>query len=94
LIIQEASIKLMKASCIRQNRNRGYYCLMIFCTTFSSPYKRKKYTPRDKAFSIEYDFFAKQTSTLSFDAFPCEGYFIDIGIPEDYARAQEELKVI
>lgn len=25
-------------------------------------------------------------------AFPCEGYFIDIGVPEDLARAQTELK--
>jgi NDP-sugar pyrophosphorylase family protein len=26
-----------------------------------------------------------------FFAMPSDGYFIDIGIPEDYARAQNEL---
>ena len=26
-----------------------------------------------------------------FYAMPSDGYFIDIGIPEDYARAQQEL---
>lgn len=46
------------------------------------------------AFSIEYDFFGKYSENLLLHAFPCEGYFIDIGIPEDYARAKAELKPI
>lgn len=57
--------------------------------------RRKTYlgiTEANKAFSIENDFFAKYADKLWLQAFPCEGYFIDIGIPEDYARAQVEMK--
>jgi D-glycero-alpha-D-manno-heptose 1-phosphate guanylyltransferase len=49
------------------------------------------HTPADQAFSIEYDFFARHASSLNFNGFVTDGYFIDIGIPEDYARAQSEL---
>lgn len=49
-------------------------------------------TEPGKAFSIEHDFFAKFADKLWLQAFPCEGYFIDIGVPEDYARAQVELQ--
>lgn len=52
------------------------------------------HTEPGKAFSIEHDFFGKYTDQLLLHAFPCDGYFIDIGIPEDYARAQVELKSI
>lgn len=43
-------------------------------------------------FSLEKDFFetAVRTSTLS--GYISEGYFIDIGIPEDYERAQTDFK--
>ena len=43
-------------------------------------------------FSLEKDFFetAVQTSTLS--GYLSDGYFIDIGIPEDYAQAQTDFK--
>ncbi len=44
-----------------------------------------------EAFSFESDFLAKELSWLEPQAFTTEGYFIDIGIPEDYARAQKEL---
>ncbi len=47
-------------------------------------------TEPKKAFSIEQDFFAEHADKLWLQAFPCEGYFIDIGVPEDYARAQHE----
>lgn len=42
-------------------------------------------------FSLENDFLAKAVSTRRFDLFVTDGHFIDIGIPEDYARAQTEL---
>jgi len=45
----------------------------------------------DRAFSLETDFLAKAVATQRFDVFVTEGRFIDIGIPEDYARAQTEL---
>ena len=45
-----------------------------------------------KRFSLETDFMEKQTRQLKICGFPSEGYFIDIGIPEDYYRAQRALK--
>ena len=42
-------------------------------------------------FSIESDFFVPQVARLRPAAFQVEGYFLDIGIPEDYDRAQTEL---
>ncbi len=49
-------------------------------------------TPAEKSFSIEKDFFETQMRELSFKAFEFKGYFIDIGIPEDYQRAQHEFE--
>jgi D-glycero-alpha-D-manno-heptose 1-phosphate guanylyltransferase len=43
------------------------------------------------AFSLEKDFFAPHIKQLRPLAFRASGYFIDIGIPEDLARAQNEL---
>jgi D-glycero-alpha-D-manno-heptose 1-phosphate guanylyltransferase len=48
-------------------------------------------TEANMSFSIEQDFFAKYADKLWLQAFTCEGYFIDIGVPEDYERAQKEL---
>jgi D-glycero-alpha-D-manno-heptose 1-phosphate guanylyltransferase len=45
-------------------------------------------------FSLEADFLAKAVGTQRFDLFVTKGHFIDIGVPEDYARAQTELAVI
>lgn len=50
-----------------------------------------KNTEPQKSFSIEYDFFAKLADKLWLQAFISNGYFIDIGIPEDFERAQKEL---
>jgi len=49
-------------------------------------------TPQQKNFSIEKDFFEKQLFRQHISGFEFDGYFIDIGIPEDYERAQHELK--
>jgi D-glycero-alpha-D-manno-heptose 1-phosphate guanylyltransferase len=43
-------------------------------------------------FSFEKDFLEKQYPTQLFHAKPYSAYFIDIGVPEDYARAERELK--
>jgi D-glycero-alpha-D-manno-heptose 1-phosphate guanylyltransferase len=43
------------------------------------------------AFSLETDFLAEAVRRQRFDVFVTEGMFIDIGVPEDYARAQTEL---
>src|SRR5690606_22669441 len=48
--------------------------------------------PAEKNFSMETDFFAKQAYNLSLKGFVFENYFIDIGIPEDFKRAQHEFE--
>ncbi len=51
-----------------------------------------KFTKENMAFSIEKDFFEAQCSTVDIGAFLSKGYFIDIGIPEDYTKAQNDFK--
>jgi D-glycero-alpha-D-manno-heptose 1-phosphate guanylyltransferase len=41
-------------------------------------------------FSIEKDFFELEARAGKLAGFPTNGYFIDIGIPEDYRRAQND----
>ncbi|PCJ01487.1 MAG: D-glycero-D-manno-heptose 1-phosphate guanosyltransferase [Flavobacteriales bacterium] len=45
-----------------------------------------------KQFSMEQDYFEKYCSKNNLSGFIDDGYFIDIGIPEDYEKAQEELQ--
>jgi D-glycero-alpha-D-manno-heptose 1-phosphate guanylyltransferase len=49
-------------------------------------------TEANKAFSIEKDFFEKRVDQLKIFGFEYQGYFIDIGIPEDYKKAQIDFK--
>lgn len=49
-------------------------------------------TGLNQAFSIEKDFFEKRINELNIFGFEHEGYFIDIGIPEDYTKAQNDFK--
>ena len=59
--------------------NGGIYYLPKGCfSVYSLPY----------SFSLEKDFFEAHKDTLSLKPFYSKGYFIDIGIPEDYALAQ------
>lgn len=51
-----------------------------------------KHTEPNKNFSIEKDFFEKKVSELNIFGFEYQSYFIDIGIPEDYNKAQDEFK--
>lgn len=44
-------------------------------------------------FSLEKDFFEKYASELNIRAFISNDYFIDIGIPEDYKKAEIDLSV-
>lgn len=44
------------------------------------------------AFSIEKDFYEKRIAELNINGFEYNGYFIDIGIPEDYNKAQDDFK--
>lgn len=45
-------------------------------------------TEANIAFSIEKDFFEKRINQITIFGFEYQGYFIDIGIPEDYNKAQ------
>ncbi len=47
--------------------------------------------PIDQPFSLETDFLVQAVKEQSFHAFISKGRFIDIGIPEEYARAEIEL---
>lgn len=42
--------------------------------------------------SLEKDYFEPRVHTAIFTGFAEDGYFIDIGIPDDYARIQEDFK--
>lgn len=44
------------------------------------------------AFSLETDYLTPAVEQRQFDVFVTEGLFIDIGIPEDFLRAQKELE--
>jgi D-glycero-alpha-D-manno-heptose 1-phosphate guanylyltransferase len=46
--------------------------------------------PLPEVFSLEKDFLEKEYVKGQFYGFACSDYFIDIGIPEDYSRAQTE----
>ena len=48
--------------------------------------------PQPQRFSFEKDLMTKFYTQEMFYGMPSDGYFIDIGIPEDYARAQQELQ--
>lgn len=41
-------------------------------------------------FSFETEVLQKQSKLLNINGFICDGYFVDIGVPDDYARANEE----
>ncbi|MDI6527823.1 nucleotidyltransferase family protein [Pseudomonas otitidis] len=45
----------------------------------------------NQPFSIEVDFLAKAVGEMPVDVFVTQGQFIDIGVPEDFHRAQTEL---
>lgn len=47
--------------------------------------------PDSSSFALERDFLAQQVQHREFRLHVSSGYFIDIGIPEDYERAQREL---
>jgi D-glycero-alpha-D-manno-heptose 1-phosphate guanylyltransferase len=49
-------------------------------------------TKPDIAFSIEKDFFENRINELHIFGFEYDDYFIDIGIPEDYKKAQDDFK--
>jgi D-glycero-alpha-D-manno-heptose 1-phosphate guanylyltransferase len=49
-------------------------------------------TPPEANFSLEKDLLGKKAGDQLLKGFEFKGYFIDIGVPDDYERAQDELK--
>lgn len=49
-------------------------------------------TPEVEAFSLEKDYFPKAIKNGKIYGFNFNGYFIDIGVPSDYKKAQDDLK--
>ena len=55
------------------------------------PRNIERHFPDEDVFSLERDFLEKAVMRMPFDVFVCRGRFIDIGVPDDYERAQAEL---
>lgn len=52
------------------------------------------YLPENEKFSFEKEFLEVQTQSLNMQGFKSDAYFIDIGIPEDFHRANNEFKTL
>ena len=53
-----------------------------------------EYFPPSEKFSFEKDFIEVKTEILKINSFVTDSYFIDIGIPEDYNKANEEFPLL
>lgn len=62
--------------------NAGCYVLPVSCLDTFLP---------GQAFSMETEYLSPIVERCPFDLFVTQGLFIDIGVPEDYSRAQSEL---
>lgn len=62
--------------------NAGCYVLPVSCLDAFPP---------GQAFSMESDYLSPMVGRCHFNLFVTRGLFIDIGVPDDYARAQNEL---
>lgn len=49
-----------------------------------------KHFPEQEKFSFETDFMELKTGEIEMKSFITDDYFIDIGIPEDYKKANDE----
>ncbi|MBS1629809.1 MAG: nucleotidyltransferase family protein [Bacteroidetes bacterium] len=70
-----------KKACLAGRINGGIYCI-----------HRTAFLNRDfpVRFSFEKDYLGQHVAEGIFQAFESKGYFIDIGVPEDYERAQQD----
>jgi D-glycero-alpha-D-manno-heptose 1-phosphate guanylyltransferase len=68
-----------KQACERGWINGGVYLI-----------NREVLTGFRDTFSLEKDYFEAVVDSGQLAAFPTQGYFIDIGVPEDYSRAQTD----
>lgn len=72
-----------KASCRQGFINGGVYAL-----------RREALEDTPETFSFEKDYLEVRSDTLHIQAAPSQGFFIDIGIPEDYELAQDLFKTM
>lgn len=71
-----------KKACESGNINGGIYILQSVFTLFDK---------MPDSFSLEQDFFEPEANKGTLQSVCSDAYFIDIGVEEDYKRAQEEL---
>lgn len=53
-----------------------------------------KYFPEQEKFSFETDFMERKTGEIEMKSYVTDDYFIDIGIPEDYKKANDEFPIL
>jgi len=73
-----------------EKNTRGPGLINAGCYVFNR--KQLDAYPVQIPFSLETDYFSKVIYSTPFDLFVTSGCFIDIGVPEGYMRAQNELK--
>ncbi|MFZ3072170.1 MAG: nucleotidyltransferase family protein [Thermodesulfobacteriota bacterium] len=69
----------------------GYINAGVYCVNKAIGYAFEKFRYATR-FSFETDFLQEKFREIKINAFICGGYFIDIGIPEDFERAKTEMK--
>jgi D-glycero-alpha-D-manno-heptose 1-phosphate guanylyltransferase len=81
LLVEDGRVKgfFEKGSAGRGSINAGCYVL---------PMDILDQYPIGRPFSLEADFLANAVASRRFELFETKGLFIDIGVPEDYTRAQ------
>lgn len=75
--------------CEKRENTTGEGLINAGCYIFNQRLAAKK----SGAFSLEKDFFEKELNQLHIFGFVEDAYFIDIGIPEDYLKAQHEFSL-
>jgi len=71
----------------KEYKKEGLINTGIYLTTYETLEK----LPKKEVFSFEDDFLNQNVKKLRFGGFVTNGFFIDIGIPEDYIKAKSIL---
>lgn len=74
----------------KQQRDSGYINGGVYIVNRTSFLARQL----PEKFSFEKDYLEAFVSEQKFNAYKSDAYFIDIGIPQDYERAQQDFKII
>lgn len=77
---------------VKEFREKGVSgCGLINAGCYVLPRNLLDAFPLGHAFSLETDFLPPAVQRRSFDCYVTRGRFVDIGVPDDYVRAQREL---